>query len=195
MQSTTRSPQTYQTRTRSGLVWVAAGVVIMKVLAAGAVAAQEYPSQSGTLSVGEEPGSGEQAPDEPELVEPGQELRITGGGYVPGSEVTVTIESDPIVLIVTTADANGEIDVVVTLPEDMPFGDHSIKAAGDAATGGRLVLTRPAEVVASVPEALASVHEAGDGPRSRARTLALSAIAATSVGVLVVSFLGNRSRA
>jgi hypothetical protein len=138
------------TQTRSA--WIIVAVLAATLIGAGAAAAQEYPVQSGTLTVGDDPAEGSGEAGEtgetatPPPTSPGQEVRIAGGGFVPGSEVTVTIESDPIVLGVTTADANGEIDVMMVLPVEVPIGDHTLKASGDAATGGRLILEKAVEV-------------------------------------------------
>lgn len=142
--------------TRSRAAWLIVAAVATMIIGTGTATAQEYPVQSGTLTVGDDvpEGSGQQdgqgEPSTPAPTSPGEEVRIAGGGFVPGSEVIVTIESDPIVLGVTTADANGEIDVMMVLPVEVPIGDHTLKASGDAATGGRLILEKAVEVAEPV---------------------------------------------
>ena len=56
-------------------------------------------------------------------------MNIEGGGFDPGSEVEIELQSDPIPLGTTTADANGNISVQVTLPL-IPPGEHTIVAKG-----------------------------------------------------------------
>lgn len=182
-------------RTSRGVLLACLCVVIVSWIGVGRVGAQEYPSQSGTLLVGDDPQDGtESTPSEPELVEPGQEVRVSGGGFVPGSEVTITIESKPILLVLTTADVNGEIDVVVMVPIDVPVGDHTLKATGDAATGGRLVLARPAAVVESVADALGSVADTGSGSGGFTGIPRSAIIAVALICVLVISYVGWKSR-
>lgn len=152
------------------------------LLGAGTASAQKYPVQSGTLSMGVDTnGDGviddedlpEIDPDAPEgeelppgAVEPGDEVRIAGGGFKPGSEVTLTIESEPATLGTAEADSKGEIDETVTLPEDFPVGDHTVKASGDSATGGRLVLELPVTVVPIGTAAMAEAESSGGGGMS-----------------------------
>src|SRR5262245_24618701 len=49
-------------------------------------------------------------------VAPGQTVEVAGGGFAPGSEVCIEVESDPVVLATVTASAAGTIDVIVTIP-------------------------------------------------------------------------------
>ena len=77
----------------------------------------------------------------------GTPFRVKGGGYAPGSQVTITIESNPIVLGTFTANAAGNIDVTVTIPlTGLAVGSHTIKATGTAPTGGTVVLSQTVSV-------------------------------------------------
>ena len=130
-------------RTKSILALIT--FVTVGALTLGVASAQDYPTEKGSLGVaGGHPGSDS---GDPVPLRTGSELRVTGGGFAPGSEVVLTIESDPVTIAVTTADARGEIDVVVVIPDDIADGDHTVKAAGEAAVGGRLVLELPVEVM------------------------------------------------
>jgi LPXTG-motif cell wall-anchored protein len=74
-------------------------------------------------------------------VAPGATVRITGGGYLANSTVTLIAYSEPQVLTTTVADANGNIDVTVTVPAGLAAGDHTLVAAGVDAQGNTHYLT------------------------------------------------------
>jgi len=169
-------------------VGLMAGAVLalLATLAGSAASAQEYPTTGGTLTVEDatvSPGGDAPATDDNDAVSVGQELRIVGGGFLPGSEVIITIESEPIVVAVTTADANGEIDISVLVPAGVPTGDHTFKAAGDSAVGGRLVLEKPV-TVAPAGAPMAAVDSAGgsSGLQSKLLIGALAFGLAAAVG-------------
>lgn len=122
-----------------------AAITLMPVSTASA---QTYPVEQGTLQLVDtsEP-SDAPSTDEVAVVESGQSLTIEGGGFEPGSEVQIFIESEPILLAVTTADELGFISVTVTVPElatlAIEAGEHTVKAIGEGASGGTLVLAQP----------------------------------------------------
>ena len=65
---------------------------------------------------------------------PGQSMTIVFNGFKPGSEVTVTLYSDP-VLLGTFVSAPGEfgqgvVEATITIPSNTPAGAHSIVATG-----------------------------------------------------------------
>ncbi|MFI5913157.1 hypothetical protein [Dactylosporangium sp. NPDC051541] len=60
----------------------------------------------------------------------GQRLTISGTGFAPYSTVAITVYSAPAVLTTVTADGNGEFSVPVTVPADLPVGEHSFVALG-----------------------------------------------------------------
>ncbi|WP_433046412.1 fibronectin type III domain-containing protein [Dactylosporangium sp. CS-033363] len=89
-------------------------------------------------------------------IEVGKRIVITGTGFAPYSTVTVTIYSAPTVLTTVTADASGSFSVPVTVPADLPAGEHSFVAVGTDANGAqhalKLALTvAPAAAVTSPP--------------------------------------------
>ncbi len=73
-------------------------------------------------------------------VQPGEDVPVEGDGYAPDSEVVITIESTPRTLDRVRADADGAIAVDVTIPEDMPTGQHTLKATGVTPDGSPHVL-------------------------------------------------------
>lgn len=77
-------------------------------------------------------------------VAPGGQVRFVATGFKPHSDVTLILRSDPIVLGTFKADANGVVDVLVTLPTNVAPGGHSLTASGVDPSG------RPREVVASI---------------------------------------------
>ena len=76
----------------------------------------------------------------------GSTVRVTGGGYLPGSTVTLIAYSTPQVLTTTVADGSGNIDVTVTIPAGLAAGNHTLVAAGVDAQGNTHYLTLPITV-------------------------------------------------
>ncbi|GIE93175.1 hypothetical protein [Paractinoplanes rishiriensis] len=66
---------------------------------------------------------------------PGVGIAITGSGYAPFSTVYLSLFSNPVSLGTTTADANGNISVTVTVPLGTPIGNHTLLATGLDANG------------------------------------------------------------
>ncbi|MGY1702123.1 hypothetical protein [Geodermatophilus sp. SYSU D00766] len=60
----------------------------------------------------------------------GEKLTIKGEGFMPFSSVSVIIYSEPRVLTTVLADAQGRFEVEVTVPSDLPAGNHSLVASG-----------------------------------------------------------------
>lgn len=179
-------------------------VALLALSTAPATSAQEYPVQTGTMTIEEDTGETAGEGDSPRLKDTGvfvgQELRIVGGGFEPGSEVKITIESEPILVITTIADANGEIDVTFVLPEDVPVGDHTLKASGDSAQGGRLVLEQPVEVKteeavrSGVASATASAPATTSGSSSGQQNILLYTAVGLALGAVLVKLGWSRSK-
>lgn len=118
---------------------VLAIVVVASAFAhTGTAAAQQYPFSNGPLDVGPDGNTG--------VVAPGEAITISGGGYAPGAEVTIIIESDPIVLGTTRANAAGRFSLTVRIPAGLPAGEHRLTAVGPGPDGELRVLTRSVEV-------------------------------------------------
>lgn len=79
-------------------------------------------------------------------VDPGDPVLIAGDGFAADSMVVVTIESTPRTLDRVRADGDGGISLEVTIPDDMPAGQHTLKATGVAPDGSPLVLSVPITV-------------------------------------------------
>jgi hypothetical protein len=74
-------------------------------------------------------------------VEPGGSVALSGGGFAPNADVTITLESDPVTLERTTADSSGFLEETVKIPSGTPPGTHTLKASGRAEGGGTQVLS------------------------------------------------------
>lgn len=57
-------------------------------------------------------------------------VTVTAGYFTPGSEVTITMQSDPVTLGTATADATGNITGTFVLPAATTQGQHTITATG-----------------------------------------------------------------
>lgn len=76
---------------------------------------------------------------------PGGTMTVSGSGFEPGIEVKVYIHSDyGIYLGSTNADSNGYFSLTVTIPSDLPTGEHTLTAVG-----GDRVLTSTITVAGS----------------------------------------------
>ncbi len=63
-------------------------------------------------------------------VELGGTLTITGTGFAPAEQVTVTLFSTPVLLATAAADANGRVTQAVTIPRDLEVGIHHLELVG-----------------------------------------------------------------
>lgn len=159
--------------------FIGAAVVAAAITLPGVAGAQEYPLRQGELRV--EEGRGGEAVDR---VAPGAKVRIRAGGFEPGARITLTFESTPVVVATTTADAVGDIDVTVEVPEGAKPGEHHIKAKGAAPGGGVLVLAQGV----TVPEGRGD----GDGGGVVPFSLALGSGSALAAGGVVFAVRRRR---
>ncbi|TFB69022.1 VWA domain-containing protein [Cryobacterium glaciale] len=93
-------------------------------------------------------------------VAPGQQVRVTGAGFLPGSPVVVSLSGDPSILGTTTADADGRADLTAIVPQHTALGTATVSMNGaqmsgastnDAASGVELELVRELRIGALVP--------------------------------------------
>lgn len=78
-------------------------------------------------------------------------LAPTGSGYAPGTPVTSTLFSDPVVLGTLIADENGDIDGTLRVPADVPPGKHTLVISSLSADGEFVEKRIPVSVVLSTP--------------------------------------------
>ena len=77
----------------------------------------------------------------PTNVFPGDTIAVNASGFKPGSDVVITLESDPVNLGTFVADSAGRIATNIVVPTDFPAGNHTIKLTGTDIGGAVLVLT------------------------------------------------------
>jgi hypothetical protein len=75
---------------------------------------------------------------------PDQTFTITGTQAGAGVPVTLTFESEPVVLATVTTDARGEFRVEATVPPGAEPGVHLIRAQGVTSCAAEVVISRPA---------------------------------------------------
>lgn len=62
--------------------------------------------------------------------EPGQQITVIGSGFLPFSTVTIVIYSTPVTLGTVTTDDSGSFSKLVTVPDSLEAGSHSLLAYG-----------------------------------------------------------------
>lgn len=140
------------------------GFAALLLVAVPAVAnAQNYTTQTGTLGVSDA------------TVVPGQTITVTGSGFAGNTSVTITMESQPVTLKTTTANAQGQLNTQVTIPSNTTPGSHTLRAIGRSSDGGTLVLA--ASIVVS------SGGQTGALPRTGPST----ALGLTGIGFLLAA--------
>lgn len=118
-------------------------------------------------------------------------MLVSGTGFPPGAALEVLLFSDPVRLGTTTADANRNFRLVVTIPLDTAPGLHTLRVGeigtGLAAETTLQVLARP--VVATVRPTTGTLSRTG-GDMAGAVRVALGLL----LGGLLFVRLGRRGR-
>ncbi len=79
---------------------------------------------------------------------PGQQLSLRASGLPVGTDIVIEIRSTPQVLGTAVADALGEFALDVTVPEDLPPGEHTLVGIATPPGGVASVIEIPVTVVA-----------------------------------------------
>jgi lysophospholipase L1-like esterase len=126
---------------------------------------------------------GQLAPGEVPVLQGGTLYPLQLGGFAPQTQVEITVHSDLRALGETTADSRGSIEFEVTLPADLPAGEHQLTVVGVAADGTPRTVEIPFRI-------------SGNGlpPTEEALLWAGGAGLATSVLLGLLSFLLGRRR-
>lgn len=128
---------------------------LLTAAVAGPAAAQQYPPSEGALAI----STSEAAPGEP--------VTLSGDGFAPGSDITITFESTPVVVGTTRADATGRFTTQVRIPLDATPGMHTLRAIGVDPAGRPRVLTTAIRVAGDVAQSTAAGSPGGvTGTRS-----------------------------
>ncbi|MEY2427076.1 MAG: hypothetical protein QOI61_2648 [Actinomycetota bacterium] len=91
---------------------------------------------------------------------PGDPFTVTAGGWMPGTTVTVTFHSDPILLGTLVADAQGNVRGDYRVPE-VPPGIHIVRLEGTGADGKPRTLEWAMRVLARAVVAGSSIDAPG----------------------------------
>ncbi len=68
-------------------------------------------------------------------VAPGDKVDVSGSGYQPNSDVTITLNSTPLLLATVKTNSSGTFSTKVTIPRNTSLGAHSLVIAGKDANG------------------------------------------------------------
>jgi hypothetical protein len=118
----------------------------------------------------------------------GGAVEVTGSDFSPGENVTLILHSDPVLLGTAAADAQGNVDAIVTIPVDTEPGLHHLELTG--LTSG-LTVSIPITVTAA-PTNSVSPGSAPASPAPASPASASSALASTGspiVPMLVLAVL------
>jgi hypothetical protein len=116
------------------LLGVTAVAALFVLAFAGPAAADPYPppDQGGSSTVPQ-----------------GGTVSVSSDGWAPGSLVTVTLDSTPVVLGTLTADSSGHIEGTFTVPSNAALGTHSVVLSGTDPTGAPRTVSQTLIVVAA----------------------------------------------
>lgn len=106
----------------------------------------------------------------PDFMYPGESCLITAQGFLPGTGVTITVFSDPLVIGTFAADANGSISQTWTVPSGFAAGAHTVTLTGQTVAGA---------VQLSVPITVGSLVQAVTTTAGPAPTAAPVAVTTT----------------
>lgn len=173
---------------RKSLTTAIAAMALLIVAAAPALA--QYPPDAPAVAISDT------------TVFPGQAFTVTSEGWQPGSEVTFTFFSDPVVLGTALVNANGAFTSQVTIPADATPGPHTLRTSGTSAAGVPANVDLAITVIAvadatTPPPSGAGVTPAPGLPRTggEALTMLLSAAGLLAVGGAAVAVARRRSGA
>lgn len=156
---------------RLGLTLAVALTVVVSCV--GAASAQQYPPAD----------EGQQISDT--TLMPGQPFTVSGGGFKPNTEVTVTFDATVLGRVLTRPD--GTFSITVTTPADASPGRHTITSTGTAPDGSIRRLT-------SIVTVLGTVATRGPLPRTGASVLPLAAGGTALIGIGSAAVAGARRR-
>lgn len=154
-----------------------AGVLLVLLPLAGAASAQNYPPAD----------EGQQVSDT--QLTPGEPFTVSGGGFAPGSDVTVRFDAQ--VLGTVLVRPNGTFSGQFTTPQNATPGTHTISSTGRAPDGTQRVLRTTVQVLA----AAGAPQRAGTLPRTgTGLTMPLATSAGLLIGAGAVAIVATRRR-
>lgn len=156
---------------RLGLTLAVALAVVVSF--AGAASGQAYPPAD----------EGQQLSDT--TLTPGEPFTVSGGGFRPNTEVTVTFDATVLGRVFTRPD--GTFSLTVTTPQDASPGRHTVASTGTAPDGSIRRLTSTVTV-------LGNAAARGRLPRTGASVLPLAAGGTALIGIGGAAIAAARRR-
>lgn len=151
-----------------------------------ALAAVLLSAMAGTAVAQTYPPGGNTATANDTTVAPGDAITLSAQIFQPGSTVTFTLFSAPVVLGTATANSSGVATLTTTIPAGTAAGTHTVEASGTGSTGAALTVVLSITVLAG-GTGLAVTGSPSTAPMTQ---IAIGAIAAG--GLLLL--LANRRR-
>lgn len=68
-------------------------------------------------------------------VAPGGDVQVSGSGFLPDSDVTITLNSTPVLLKTVKTNSSGSFSTTVTIPTNTALGSHTLVVSGKDANG------------------------------------------------------------
>ena len=113
-------------------------VALLVGLVATPASAQQYPPEKPTCGVSDT------------TISPGDQVTVSGKHWRPGSRVTFTLQPEGRSLGSTTVGQNGKFSAVVTIPDDIEPGAHTIVCSGIDRRGDPVVLAITVQILGVV---------------------------------------------
>ena len=113
-------------------------IALLVGLVAAPASAQQYPPKKPTCQVSDT------------SISPGDQVTISGKHWKPGSTVTFTLQPEGINLGSTTVGVNGKFSAVVTIPDSVQPGPHTIVCSGIDRKGDPFVLAITVQILGVV---------------------------------------------
>ncbi|WP_028046252.1 LPXTG cell wall anchor domain-containing protein [Cellulomonas sp. URHE0023] len=119
---------------------------------------------------------------------PGATTTLVSSGNLPGETVSFYLHSDPILLGTAVADVQGVARLTVTLPADVPAGEHHVVTIGaTSGTQSQIAVT----LAAATPTASSTLPVTGSNGRSLAAVATTLVLAGASLVLVRRRVLGN----
>jgi hypothetical protein len=107
-------------------------------LVAAPASAQQYPPKKPTCQVSDT------------SIDPGDQVTVSGKHWKPGSTVTFTLQPEGIDLGSATVGQNGKFSAIVTIPDSVEPGAHTIVCSGIDRKGDPFVLAADVQILGGV---------------------------------------------
>jgi LPXTG-motif cell wall-anchored protein len=147
------------------LAFVLSGAALGAVVATAAPAgAQQYPPEPCIVTVSDS------------TVEPGQTIDITAGVFSPGTEITVTMTSDSVVLGTATVGESGTAALSAVVPAGVAAGEHTIAVNGVGCAAVTVSITAAPATTVTPAGAAPRSSASGDLPRTGGDTFPVARV-------------------